>query len=597
MVQIPAEKIAEVRDKANIETVIGRSVRLHRKGRRMWGCCPFHQEKTASFSVSPDKGLFHCFGCQAGGDVFKFLMQMEGFEFPEAVRQLAQEVGVEIPKEEESPQARRKRTERERLFILNEFAAKLYEKALGRSQPAMRYLTEERGLTPELIERFKLGWAPEGWNTLTDLLRKKNLDLEAAQKLGLLGKSVRDGRPYDKFRGRLMFPIRLPAKEPQVAGFAGRRADWVDKDAPKYLNSPESELYDKSGILYGLAEAKNEIRRSRQALLVEGQLDVISLHQNDFGNTVAACGTALSSKHAEIIKKLAGEVVTLYDGDTAGQAAAQKAALLLIEAGLQVRVVAFPPSEDPDTYVRAHGQDALKKLIDEALSATDFFVEQARAAYVGGGIAGTLKAVEAVKPMIQAIKDPLEFRVVIAQVSKKLGMTSDEFSKHLERKAPKRAERAERPPEPPKPVRTPKARGSLPVVETALLKMFLESPKEVHDELQARGALRAFSHRAVQVAIESGIAALRAGEPFDAPRALETMQNAGLNDDLVVSLRQTLVEALPEKNEVGDCVRRLLKRHKDTTLEILRKRIEQETDPAVAEKLAIEATRVMTLRA
>ncbi len=597
MVQIPAEKIAEVRDKANIETVIGRSVRLHRKGRRMWGCCPFHQEKTASFSVSPDKGLFHCFGCQAGGDVFKFLMQMEGFEFPEAVRQLAQEVGVEIPKEEESPQARRKRTERERLFILNEFAAKLYEKALGRSQPAMRYLTEERGLTPELIERFKLGWAPEGWNTLTDLLRKKNLDLEAAQKLGLLGKSVRDGRPYDKFRGRLMFPIRLPAKEPQVAGFAGRRADWVDKDAPKYLNSPESELYDKSGILYGLAEAKNEIRRSRQALLVEGQLDVISLHQNDFGNTVAACGTALSSKHAEIIKKLAGEVVTLYDGDTAGQAAAQKAALLLIEAGLQVRVVAFPPSEDPDTYVRAHGHDALKKLIDEALSATDFFVEQARAAYVGGGIAGTLKAVEAVKPMIQAIKDPLEFRVVIAQVSKKLGMTSDEFSKHLERKAPKRAERAERPPEPPKPVRTPKARGSLPVVETALLKMFLESPKEVHDELQARGALRAFSHRAVQVAIESGIAALRAGEPFDAPRALETMQNAGLNDDLVVSLRQTLVEALPEKNEVGDCVRRLLKRHKDTTLEILRKRIEQETDPAVAEKLAIEATRVMTLRA
>ncbi len=275
--RIPPQIIDDVRDRADIERVIGRSVRLQKQGNRMVGLCPFHKEKSPSFSVSRDKQLYYCFGCQAGGNVFDFVMALEGLDFPGAVRSLAKELGVTIPEEEESQADRDARSKRERLYQLNLYAAQVYEQALAKAPEALRYLKESRGLTAETIQRFRLGWAPPEWRFLTEAVENKGVDPKLGLELGLLGQSVKDGRLYDRLRGRVIFPIQIPGG--QVAGFGARRADWVDPEGPKYLNSPESPLYDKSSILYGLFEAKDEIRKSRVAVLVEGYLDVIALHQ------------------------------------------------------------------------------------------------------------------------------------------------------------------------------------------------------------------------------------------------------------------------------------------------------------------------------
>lgn len=587
MVQIPPEKIDEVRDRTDIEQVVGRSVRLTRRGQRLVGLCPFHSEKTPSFQVSPGKGLYHCFGCQVGGDVFDFVMRLEGIQFPEAVRLLAEQAGVQLPEREETPKEKEARSHRERLLAVNELAAKYFERVLERTPDALRYLTEERGLSKSTIQQFRVGWAPPGWSNLTELFQKKDIRAEDALELGLLGKRARDGQVYDRLRGRVVFPIELPNGD--VVGFGARRADWVDPEGPKYLNSPESPIYEKSSILYGLRLARDEIRRNRRTLLVEGYLDVIALSQAGLPEAVAACGTALTRRHAQAMKRLAPEVVTCYDGDEAGREATRKAAELLLSEGLSVRVVDLPAGEDPDSLVRARGPETLKKLVDEAPSAVDFFLGRARAAYAGGGIAGTTKAMEAVKPMILAIKDPLERDVAIAASARQLGVRPEVLGRHLRSKEPIVPVQQPRP--------TQIRETSFPVVETELLKMFLESPADVLAELNAREARSAFTSAAVQAAFDAGAAAHEAGASFDAPRAIEVMREIGnLEEGALSHLRAVLMESLPEKNDLKACVTRLLKAKREQAIRDLRKRIEQETDPEIAAELAAEASRLMATR-
>jgi DNA primase len=586
LAQYSPEKIAEIRDRIDIEQVVGRAVRLTRRGQRFVGLCPFHSEKTPSFQVSPDKGLYHCFGCKAGGDVFDFVMHIEGVDFPGAVRLLADQAGVKLPEEEASPREREEKKRRDRLFSLNELAAAYYQRMLERSPDAMRYLLEERGLSRVAIQQFRIGWALPGWHNLAELLREKGIPADEALEVGLLGKSAKDGRVYDRLRGRVVFPIDIPGG--RIAGFGARRADWVDPEGPKYLNSPESPLYEKSTILYGLHLARDEIRRNRRAILVEGYLDVVGVVMAGLPETVAACGTALTRHHAKTLRRLAPEVVTCYDGDEAGREATRNSAEILLSEGLSVRAVELPEGEDPDSFVRRHGAESLKKLVDEAPSAIDLFLRRARSAHKGGGVAGTTKAMEAVKPLILAIRDPLERDVAIAASARGLGVEARILQKHLASKEPMPAPRQ----------KPPQTRAvTFPVVETELLKALLESPADVIRALDERDARKAFTSPAIQAAMDAGIAAREANASFDAPRALEAMrQAADLDESTIASLRQTLIESLPEKDDLSACVTRLLKAHREHALRELKQRIEQETNPEVVRELAKEASRLMATR-
>lgn len=573
MPKLPAEKIREIRDRVDIADVVGRHVALTRRGQRLVGLCPFHAEKTPSFGVSPDKQLYHCFGCQAGGDVLDFIMRIEGLGFGEALRHLARESGVTL--NDQIPPAERRRQEaRDRLFEVNRFAASFYRRCLEKNAEARAYLTERRGLTEATVRHFGLGWAPEGWQTLTDLLEKKGIPPDEALKVGLLGRSARSGRIYDRLRARVVFPIETG--EDQVAGFGGRRADWLDPDGPKYLNSPQSPIYDKSSILYGFAPARRTLRQARLALLVEGYLDVIALYQAGFENAVAGCGTALAARHADQLARAVREVVTLYDGDPAGLEATRKAALLLLDRGIRVRVVGLPPGEDPDSFVRKKGRDSLKKLVDEAPSAVDFFVARARFSHAGGGIAGATRALDAVKPMILAIKDPLERDVALQGAAGALGISEVVLRRHF----------AGRRPLPQAPRNAPRPRA--PALETALLRAALERPELLANMLESIGALEALQTNPVALATGAVLQAARRNERVDGPRALEFVREAGGSDGLVEAVRAELARDLPATDALESLVEDLIRRHKLGRLEQIQRELQRTTDPKAQQALVME---------
>ncbi|MEM7674902.1 MAG: DNA primase [Myxococcota bacterium] len=615
MATIPPEKIAEVRERADIVDVVQRYVQLTKRGQRHVGLCPFHSEKTPSFGVSQGKQLFHCFGCGEGGDVFAFVMKIDGLDFPTAVRQLATESGISLPGREENPQEKARRRRNEQLFRINALVAEWFVSNLEKDRRAQTYLGQERGLSSETVRRFQLGWGPAGWSNLTQMLEENEIPADQPLTLGLIGRSIDSGRVYDKLRGRIIFPIHLPSGD--VAGFGARRADWIDPDAPKYLNSPESPVYDKSSILYGLAQNRDEIRRNRRAILVEGYLDVIALWQADVRTAVAACGTALTPRHAQTLSRLTDEVVTMYDGDRAGQEATRKASELLLKAGMTVRVVSFPDGDDPDTYAKAKGGDAVKNLIDEAPSAVDFFLESAKSRYAGAGIAGAVQTVDAVKPMILAIRDPLQRDVAIEAAAQRLGLASAMFRRHLgNRSVPNFAHpggaagpRASThqsgrpasdhslPDQSPPDLGPPGSERRLPVVETALLTFLLDAPDATLTALESREALQAFSHPAIQAVFDAALSARATGAQLSTHEAHTLMQNHGVRDDKRLGmLRETLLNPLSQSHDLNDCVTGLLKQHKKRKLAELRTQSAGETDPEVIERLASEINKVMSLK-
>lgn len=583
MARIPPEKIAEVRDRVRLEEWVGRTVQLQKRGRRYVGLCPFHNEKSPSFGVSPDKQLFHCFGCGAGGDLFGYVMRIEGFDFPAAVRHVAAAAGVELPEDRPaSPAERRREAHLETLYATNAVAQEVFRDALGHSPEAREYLSRGRGLSDATIERFEIGWAPDSWSHLTDALEKAGLAPEVGLELGLLGRRARDGKPYDRLRGRITFPIRVPGG--RIAGFGARRADWIDPDGPKYLNSPESPIYDKSKVLYGLALARDEIRKARQALLVEGYLDVILLAQSGFEHAVAGCGTALTAAHAKTLGRLTDEVVTLYDGDLAGRKATHRASELLLAAGTEVRVVPMPEGKDPDDLVRAEGAEALGERLTAGPSAIDFFLMRARAVSAGGGVAGTRKAVEAVRPLISAISDPLARDVAFDACARELGIDRATLRRHLGGGDRGKRNQRRRDLSHSGGVEShSQERASAPVphiVETELLKMLLEAPDQVWPVLESEQALDAFRSEPVRAAVRAAGEAHAQGRILSGPEVLEVMREAGLkHEPWLADVRARLVrDEEPEAHEVQALVTRLLDAHVKARRQELRERLARCTD-------------------
>jgi DNA primase len=362
----PPRFLEELRSRLSITEVVARKVKLSRKGREQWGCCPFHNEKTPSFSVSDEKGFFHCFGCGAHGDVIGFVMRAQGLPFPEAVERLAAEAGMEVPKA--TPEERERAKREASLYDVMEAACQHFERSLQSPQgrEALAYL-KGRGLTDATIARFRLGYSPDDYNELKVALLSDSITKEMLIEAGLLIQPEDSGRePYSRFRGRVMFPIT--DKRGRVVAFGGR---IMGAGEPKYLNSPETPLFHKGRQLYALAQAREGARASGRLIAVEGYMDVIALHQAGLDQAVAPLGTALTEAQIEEMWRLAPEPILCFDGDSAGQRAAGRAlerALPLLKPGLSLRFATLPEAEDPDTLVMKQGPQAMEAVLKSAQS-------------------------------------------------------------------------------------------------------------------------------------------------------------------------------------------------------------------------------------
>ncbi|MDJ0865214.1 MAG: DNA primase [Myxococcota bacterium] len=398
MGRIPDDTIEAVRDRVDIVELVGRHVSLRQSGRSFKGLCPFHDEKTPSFQVNPERGIFHCFGCGAGGDAFRFLMQHENLTFPEAVRVIARDVGVEVPESGGGDAGLN-----ERLRDANEVAQRLYRDRLAADAgvEARAYL-ERRGLEPAEIERFGLGFAPDSWDAVRTALAAAKLPAELGEKAGLLAERQSGGH-YDRLRGRVTFPIR--DVRDRIVGFGGR-ALAVDQE-PKYLNTPESPVFRKREAFYGFPDCLEAIRRSGRAVVVEGYFDRIALARAGVTESVATCGTALTPEHARQLRRRTREVVLLFDGDEAGQRAVERSLEILLPEGLRVRAGALPPGDDPDTLLVREGAEALRRVVDEAPPAIEHAIRRA----VRQGCRTPWEKADAVRNVVKLlvrVTDPVE---------------------------------------------------------------------------------------------------------------------------------------------------------------------------------------------
>ena len=444
---MPRDTVAEIKDRLSIADVVGPYVKLARAGKSLKGLCPFHKEKTPSFHVSPERGTWHCFGCGAGGDMFSFIEKAEGVDFRGALALLAEKAGVEIVRD---PRASEHRSRQERLYAALARAVEWYAEKLPAS-PAQAY-ARKRGLAAETIESWRLGYAPDAWRALLEALAAEGFSTDELLAAGLVKEADgKKGTYYDRFRNRLMFPIRDAAG--RAIAFTGRTLGSGDE--AKYLNSPETELYRKSDVLFGIDRAKDAIRARGFTLLVEGQMDVLLAHQAGFGNAVALSGTALTERHLALMKRYSENLMLVLDADAAGLAATAKSAALALRGGLRVKAAPLPAGKDPADLIGENPKEFAER-VKAAKPVVEFFLaalaERERDPH------RLVRAAEAVVlPLIGALTSPLE-RAHFAQVTaRSLGLSEEAVRESLARvprsPAPPPAPRAA---EAPPPGKTPR---------------------------------------------------------------------------------------------------------------------------------------------
>ncbi|MGZ8530853.1 MAG: DNA primase [Candidatus Binatia bacterium] len=408
---ISQDKIAEIRNRASIVEVISDYVTLKKAGRNHLGLCPFHGEKTPSFTVNEEKGIYHCFGCHAGGSVFQFLMEYDHQSFPEAVEQVAKRYGIVIERSD-AGNYQRDLGERENLFRINERAAANYQRILfdhPEGKAALEYL-KRRGVDDAIAHKFMLGFAPQGGSGLVGLVKKESLALADAIKLGLVGQRNAQ-QYYEKFFARVMFPIANAAGK--IVGFGGR---VMDQGMPKYLNSSETPLFHKGSTVYGLHQAKEGIRQADRVVVVEGYLDVIALAQHGIGYAVATLGTALSVEHVRALSRYTKNIIALFDGDDAGLKAAARSFEIFVEAGLLGRAAFLPKDEDPDSFVRQQGKVAVEKLLDQAVPMADFYFSWLQRRD-GSTIEGKSQTAAEIGRLLAKVTNPFEVDLLVRRAA------------------------------------------------------------------------------------------------------------------------------------------------------------------------------------
>ena len=428
---IPEDKISEIKNAADIVDVVSETVLLKKAGKNFIGLCPFHSEKTPSFTVSPDKQIFHCFGCSAGGNVFSFLMKQEGLSFPEVARHLAKRYGVDIPEGPLSPEQRKRMSEKESLLDLNRRAMDFFHQSLVNSaagETARSYLSK-RGITQKTIDDFKLGFARDGWDHLFRFFSSKRITPAQLEKSGLILPRKDNSGYYDRFRNRIIFPIF--DVNMQIIGFGGR---VLDDSLPKYLNSPETPVYSKSRSLYGIHRAKDKCRAAGTVFIVEGYLDLLALHQHGIENSVATLGTALTAEHVRLLTRYAGRMILVYDSDEAGIRSAQRCVEtfwhehvdfrrgdVFSEEKADTHILVLPAGHDPDSFVFENGPELFLASASNSPGIITFLMDCAIRRH-SLTPEGKLRIISELQEPLSAINDRVAQAIYIQQLAERIGI-------------------------------------------------------------------------------------------------------------------------------------------------------------------------------
>jgi len=429
---VPKRVVDDIRFRCDIADVIGSYLNLQKAGGSFKALCPFHKEKTPSFHVNPQRQIFHCFGCGAGGDVFRFVMLHESVDFPGALRLLAQRAGVRLELEEG---AGTDSSHKDQLYSIHHEIAEFFQRCLKTMKEAAsaRAYLQKRRLSDQIVESFGIGYAPDRWNAMEGWAGRKKMDMDLLEEAGLVLRSDKPSAKspwYDRFRNRIMFPIK--DEQGRVIAFSGRALETDDKTA-KYVNSPETPLFHKSRVLYAIDKARKAIVEAREAILCEGQIDVIRCHEAGFINAVASQGTAFTEDHARVIRRYADSVIIMFDADTAGQDAAVKAAGLFMESGLAVRVASLPEDEDPDSFILKRGADGFRSIIGQAASAVQFQIRVLSERDNVRNEAGLMRTARAVLQTIGRSPNAVQRAHLVQEASERLNIPPSALQDDLRR--------------------------------------------------------------------------------------------------------------------------------------------------------------------
>jgi len=427
---IPDELVEEIRDRSDIVEVISDRVLLKKSGANYKGLCPFHSEKTPSFTVSPAKQIFHCFGCNEGGNVYQFVMKIENLSFPDSVLLLARRYGINIVEQKvKGVNSSQKNT----LYDVNAMAAEFFQRQLSelpQGKTAREYL-RKRGITKNIIESFKIGYASPSWDGVHQFLKKKGISADIQNSAGLIKERENGGGYVDRFRERIIFPIS--DSEGRIVGFGGRVLNDTDS-RPKYLNSPETLVYKKGNILYGLHITKDLIRKSKDAFLVEGYFDLITAYQHGIKNVIATSGTALTEDHARLLRRYTETVTLVFDGDEAGRNASNRGGIVLLNGGVKVKVIPLPQGNDPDSFIREKKGDGFFNISKGSKPFMEYIINKESAESDLKSIDGRVKCINAVIPFLSLMNNSVEKSMYISSLAEKTGVSEkaimDEMSKN-----------------------------------------------------------------------------------------------------------------------------------------------------------------------
>ena len=529
---IPEDIIEEVKARVNVVDVVSEHVTLKKAGRNFVGLCPFHREKTPSFTVNPEKQIFYCFGCGEGGNAISFLMKINNMSFPESIRHLAGKMGITIPVKKVTAGEKRKASEKEKLIRINQMAADQFRHNLmsAKGEVARSYIGK-RGIDDTVVKQFGLGYSPDEWRFLQNSFDGKGVARDLVRKAGLI--IIKDnGQCYDRFRGRLMFPIENLNGD--TVAFGGR---IIGDGEPKYLNSPESPIYVKGKILYGLYRTKNEIKRKDEAIIVEGYLDLFALWSAGIGNVVATLGTALTKEQIELVRRFTRNVSIIFDPDEAGKSAVERSLKLFLEEEIRARVVILTDGYDPDEYVRTYGRGSLEELIDHSSSMVDYYIEEIIAS--GNTLEDKRDSVRDSVSFIGNISDPVQRNLFIKRVSEKVGIDQgilkSEVGKKLVHRPSPSGQRAI----------PAKKREIVDQIELSLIHMMMEYPDRIpivaHDRI-----FDYFLSRPLKNIGESVVQSYHAGENKNLFHIINDLADQGIREKLL----KLTVEERPYDDDV-----------------------------------------------
>lgn len=531
---IPDEKVTEVRNRADIVEIISESVRLKRTGKNYLGLCPFHTEKTPSFTVSPDKQIFHCFGCGEGGNAFSFLMKHGGISFPEAVHRVARRYGIDIPSHDLTPAQKKRISQRKRLLTANQKASEFYRNRLMKTaggRKALDYL-QDRGISEKISAMFGLGYAPDGWRVLSDHLNGTGFSPEVCKVAGLIVQNREKNGFYDRFRDRIIFPI-FDLSE-QVVAFGGR---IMGAGEPKYLNSPESPVYNKRRILYGLNRSRQACRRTGVIHIVEGYFDLLTLYQHGIENSAATLGTALTEEHIRLIKGHAERTVLVFDADASGIKAALRCCRPFLKASVDARVLVLPDGHDPDSFVRQHGAEAFRQASQKAPGIIGFVIDSSVNRY-GLSTEGKIRIIAEMQPVLTDIDDPVARSLYIRELADRIGVDERAIQAKIREAAGKKRSGLHLSD---RPVKREKAEGvaaETNKLEKLIVAMLLQYPEMIPD-VEKSGIIELFSDQCLQaigrhVIDHNRMSAVSVSdliEKIDNPEYKKTIVSLAMGDD------------------------------------------------------------------